>query len=318
MFTKLIVNTYKRALLTRHDPDGAIFYFSHTDFEGIECETFEFFGERGQRLQGYFYTKNVTRPDRLVIFEHGMGCGHRAYMSEIATLVEHGYTVFAYDHTGTLNSGGEHIGGFTQSLCDLDSAIKALKASGRCDGKRLAVIGHSWGGFSTMNIGAFHKDITHLVAMSGFVSPNKIITDMLGKMKKYAPAVFASEVAYFGGYAYADASLSLLQTDARALIIHSKDDPTVPYSRFLELEASLGDVERISFLPLEGKRHNPNYTADAVRYKDEFFAELTRFRKKSKKATEEEKREFASRWDWHRMTEQDADFWAKIFDFIDG
>ena len=317
MFTNFVVNTYKSALLTRHDPDGAIFYFSHTDFEGIECEPFKFTGEREQRLQGYFYTKNVTRPNKLVIFEHGMGCGHRAYMREIVTLVEHGYTVFAYDHTGTLLSGGDHVGGFTQSLCDLDSAIKALKAAGRCDGKSIAVIGHSWGGFSTMNIGAFHKDITHLVAMSGFVSPNKIITDMLGKMKKYAPAVFKTEVDYFGGYAYADASLSLLQTDARALIIHSKDDPTVPYSQFLELEEALEDVKRIEFLPLNGKRHNPNYTVDAVRYKDEFFAELTRFRKKNKNATKEQKETFAARWDWHRMTEQDTNFWAKVFKFID-
>ena len=318
MFTNIIISFYKKALLTRHDPDGAIFYFSHTDFDGVECEPFGFTGERGQPLQGYFYKKNVTRPDRLVIFEHGMGCGHKAYMKEIITLVEHGYEVFAYDHTGTLASGGEHIGGFTQSLCDLDRAISALKASGRCEGKRLAVVGHSWGGFSTMNIGAFHPDITHLVAMSGFVSPKKIITDMLGKMKKYAPAVFKTEVDYFGGYAYADASLSLLETNARALIIHSKDDPTVPYARFNELGKMLEGVERVELLHLDGKRHNPNYTEAAVKYKDEFFAELTRFRKKNKKASAEQKAAFAARWDWHRMTEQDPEIWNKIFDFIDG
>ncbi len=316
MFTNFIINTYKKTLLTRHDPDGAIFYFSHTDFLGMECEPFEFFGERGQRLQGYFYTKNLTRPERLVIFEHGMGCGHRAYMREIVTLAEHGYAVFTYDHTGTLASGGDHIGGFTQSLCDLDCAIKALKASGRADGKRLAVVGHSWGGFSTMNIGAFHRDVTHLVAMSGFTSPINIITDVIGKLKKYAPAILKSEVEYFGGYAYANSSLSLLETDAKALIVHSEDDPTVPYSQFAELRERLEGIERISFMSLNGKKHNPNYTEDAVRYKDVFFAELTKFRKK-KNITKEEKSAFVRSWDWYKMTEQDMDFWGRVFEFID-
>ena len=50
---------------------------------------------------------------------------------------------------------------------------------------------------------------------------------------------------------------------------------------------------------------------------DEFFAELTRFRKKNKNATKEQKEAFAARWDWHRMTEQDTNFWAKVFKFID-
>jgi dipeptidyl aminopeptidase/acylaminoacyl peptidase len=245
-----------------------------------------------------------------------MGCGHKAYMREIVTLAEHGYAVFTYDHTGTLASGGDSIGGFTQSLVDLDRAMCALKASGKVDGKTIVVMGHSWGGFSTMNIGAFHPEITHLVAMSGFTSPTNIITDVLGKMKKYAPAITRSELDYFGGYALADASLSLLETDARALIVHSKDDNTVPFHRFVELQERLKGVDRVRFMPVEGKKHNPNYTSEAVSYKDLFSAEHARF-KKNKRASKEDVAAFVASWDWYKMTEQDMEFWDTVFEFID-
>ncbi len=317
LFVNLILKIYKRTLLKRHDPDGSVFYYSPEDFEGLSSVPFEFPGERGQLLQGYFYRKNVTRPSRLVIFEHGMGCGHRAYMREISVLCERGYEVFAYDHTGTLESEGEHIGGFTQSLCDLNSAITALKDSGRLGERDIAVIGHSWGGFSTMNIGAFHPEITHLVALAGFISPRKIIGDMLGKMRGVADKAFSAEVERFGGYAYANAAVSLLETRARALIVHSKDDPTVPFSHLTELKSMLRGKVGVEFLELDGKRHNPNFTEDAVRYKDEFFSELTRLKKKKRLVNESERLEFAARWDWERMTAQDMEFWQRVFGFIE-
>ncbi len=318
LFEKLIVSTYKKSLLTRHDPDGSVFYYSGEDFPTLSVREFDFLGREGQRLQGYFYTDEAVKyHDRLIIFEHGMGCGHRGYMREIATIAAAGYPVFTYDHTGTLRSEGEHIGGFTQSLSDLNAAISALKESGEADGRRLAVIGHSWGGFSTMNISLFHRDITHLVAMSGFTSPRKIIGAFLSKLKGYIPAVFKTEADKFGPLAEADAALSLLTTDAKVLLVHSKDDPTVPYSMFSEIENAVKGRENIHTLSLEGKKHNPNYTERAVRYKDEFFAERTQLRKKKRLRTEEEKREFVARWDWEKMTEQDMDFWQTVFDFLE-
>ncbi len=319
LFENLIVSTYKSRLLTRHDPDGCVFYYSHEDFPTLSCREFEFLGDEGQRLRGYFYTDEAMKyTDRLVIFEHGMGCGHRGYMREIATICAAGYPVFTYDHTGTLASGGEHIGGFTQSLSDLNRAIYALKDSGEADGKRLAVIGHSWGGFSTMNIGALHRDITHIVAMSGFTSPKKIIGAMLGKLRIYLPKVFKTEVERFGGLAEADACFSLLTTEVKALIVHSRDDNLVPYYMFEELERATSGRENIRCVTLDGKRHNPNYTESAVRYKDEFFAERATMKKKKRLETEAQRREFVAKWDWARMTEQDMDFWQMVFDFLEG
>lgn len=317
MLKKIITNTFRSKLLVRHDPDGTIFYFSPEDF-GLSSRSFDFIGDRGQRLQGYFYTKDDPRADRLIVFDHGMGCGHKAYIREIATICEAGYEVFAYDHTGTLESEGEHIGGFSQSLADLDCAICAIKAAGIADGRKVSVIGHSWGGFSTMNVTAFHRDIESVVAISGFISAREMIECVLGGMKKYAPTLFALEEERFGPYAYADARLSLkLAKETRALIIHSKDDTTCPISHQEKLRAALGEGGRVSYLTVDGKRHNPNFTHDAVVYKDTFFAELTKAKKKKKLVSDEQKSAFIALWDWKRMTEQDTELWQKILNFIE-
>ncbi len=316
IFDRFIANLYKKKMLRRHDPDGSVFYFSPADFEGLKVEPFELVGNEGQKLQGYFYSINNTHPEKLVIFEHGMGCGHRAYMQEIMTIVNAGYLVFAYDHTGTCESEGEHIGGFSQSLADLDAVVTTLLKTDRCKGLRLSVIGHSWGGFSTMNIAAFHPEITHIVALSGYISVRGLIEGIFGRLRGCARKIFAEELSTFGVYALADARLSLYQTRAKALIISSKDDNVVPISYLRTLKKALAGRENISFLELDGKRHNPTYTVDAVDYKDAFFAELTKRRKKKLLSTDEAKREFVASYDFVRMTAQDPDVWDTILSFI--
>lgn len=317
MLKNLILKAFRSNLLVRYDPDGSIVYLTPEQV-GIQGRSFDFAGNRGQRLRGYFYTKGTPTSDRLVVFDHGMGCGHKAYMREIAAICERGYEVFAYDHTGTLESEGDNIGGFTQSLADLDHAISAIKAEGEVAGREIAVIGHSWGGYSTLNIAAYHPDITHVVSLSGFISTRAMISCILGKMQKYVPVLFALEAERFGPYAYSDARLSLtLAKNTKALVIHSKDDMTCPFTHFEKLREAIGEGKNVTYLAVEGKNHNPNFTSEAVAYKDRFFGELTRLKKKKKLSTEESKAQFVAKWDFIKMTEQDTELWQKIFNFIE-
>ena len=59
----------------------------------------------------------------LIIFVHGMGGGHTAYMTEIHALAQEGYLVLGYDNTGTMLSDGAELGGFPQAFLDLRHAI---------------------------------------------------------------------------------------------------------------------------------------------------------------------------------------------------
>ena len=185
IFEKKILGFYKKILLRRHDPDGSVFYFKKEDFDGLCSTDTSFLGDKGQRLSAHFYYRGEKRYDRLVMFDHGMGCGHAAYMREINEITKRGYTVFTYDHTGTLESEGESIGGFSQSLSDLDRAVKFVRSLVEYKDAKIAVIGHSWGGFSTLNISALHRIIPlkfHLKshpAESGFPMQVKLIIQIL-------------------------------------------------------------------------------------------------------------------------------------------
>ena len=129
IFEKKMLGVYKKNLLKRNDDTGIIFYYDYTDFDGLSAKPYTFVGNRGQQLRGNFYFYGEQRYDRLIVFEHGMGAGHRAYMREIETIARAGYTVISYDKTGCRESEGENIGSFAQSIADLDFCLRSLRES---------------------------------------------------------------------------------------------------------------------------------------------------------------------------------------------
>ena len=320
MLGKKIKTMYRAQLYAQADDTGNVFYFSAADFDGLGQVPFAFHASAGHRLQGYFYSYPHSIEGRIVVFDHGMGGGHRAYMKEIEMLARRGYLVFAYDHTGCMESEGAGTNGFAQSLCDLNDAISALRSDptyGKCD---ISVVGHSWGGFSTMNIVALHPDVKHVVALSGFVSVERMLRQMFGKgiAKLFYKRLWRIEQEANPVFVKYDACESLRGAAMPVLLIYSEDDPTVRAADHFEvLKAALDGKENVKFLFVNGKGHNPNYTADAVKYKDVFFKELTAKVKAKAPETPEQKREFIAKWDWNRMTAQDEKVWSVIFETLD-
>ena len=319
--SRQIEKIYKSTLFCRRDDDGALFYFKTEDFPGLKRTPHSFKTKKGHTLQGYFYHYrdfSEYDKDRLVIFEHGMGVGHRAYMREIEMLARHGYLVYSYDHTGCTESEGEHIMGLSGSLADLDACITALKSYGYI-ASGISVVGHSWGGFSTLNILGLHKDLKSVVAMSGFIS----LRDM---QKQVIPTIFAPfrsrlyEIEKEINPDYIDSSaISVLsQTEKDVLVIHSLDDDTVSAKlHYLRLKDALSSKGNIHFITLTDRGHNPNYTADAVKYKAAFFKSFKRRMKKEKMRDKAAHDKFLASYDWRKMTEQDEEIWQKIYEFLD-
>lgn len=312
----LLINTVKKFynsfVFKRCDDVGTAYYFSAKDFENLRTESYIFKGSNGQKLNGCFYYYDKPIKDRIIVFDHGMGGGHLSYMKEIEMLARHGYKVFAYDHTGCMQSEGENTVGFTQSLCDLDCCLKTLKSDEKYKNESFAVMGHSWGGFSTLNISAFHPDLTHVVVMSGPVSVEKI-TEQFGPIKNHIREI---ERQANPEYADCDGVKSLKNTNAKALLIYSDNDKMVNKEQnFDYLKSGLADRENTFILLEKGKDHNPNYTSDAVKYLGEYLALLNKNKKQLK--TPEQKKAFVESLDWNRMTAQDEKVWNKIFEVLD-
>ncbi len=319
LFEKQVLGIYKNMAYTRCDDTGTAYYFSAKDFEDLHVKNYPFRSSAGNLLQGYIYNYHNPIPGRLVVFDHGFFGGHRSYMREIEMLCKHGFTVFSYDHTGCMESEGETPNGMAQSLCDLNDCLNTLKSDNRFKDLDISVMGHSWGGFSTLNICALHPEVSHIIAMSGFVSVEMIIGSFFsGILKPYRKAVLALETKSNPEFVKYNAVESLSETKAKVLLIYSEDDKLCRKTpHFDTLKNNLSHKENIKFLLVPNKGHNPNYTEDAVKYLAEYTSSVNKMTKKKLLQTEEGKKAFVSSFDWKRMTEQDENVWKEIFRTLD-
>ena len=319
MLGKKVEQMYRARLHARADDQGLAYYFSAADFEGLTQTPFSFRASAGHRLQGYFYAYENPIEGRIVVFDHGMGGGHRSYLREIEMLARRGYRVFAYDHTGCMESEGAGTNGFAQSLCDLNDALNALKGDpvwGKC---AISVMGHSWGAFSTMNIAALHPDVKHIIAMAGFVSVERILRQMFGMgiAKLFYKRLWRLEQASNPDFVTYDAAETLRRVEAPTLLIYCVSDPVVKAQCHRDvLVKALADRPNVRFLSMGERGHNPNYTPDAAAYLAAYVTDLQKKLKAGALKTPEQKRAFVASWDWRRMTEQDEGVWQEIWDTL--
>lgn len=319
LFEKFVTGIFRKQFLSRCDDTGVASYFSHEDFPGLQQEGYSFPSSLGHTLQGYFYHYDNPIPGRLIVFDHGFGGGHRSYMKEIEMLCRHGYLVFSYDHTGCMESGGESARGLSQSLCDLNDCLNALKSHPEYRDFSLSVMGHSWGGFATLNVCRFHPDISHIVVLSGFVSVKLLLSQFFsGPLRGYQKGILAAEGQSNPNFVGCDAVSALKNTNANVLLIYSANDPLVKKKvHYDTLKKELSHKENIRFLLLPNKAHNPNYTEDAVRYLGEYTAAVQKQTKKKLLQTDTQKKAFRDSFDWHRMTVQDEALWEEVFKTLD-
>ena len=319
IFSKKIEALYRKAMFSRQEKSEAVFFFTPSDFPGLNDEPYSFTSSKGHTLAGHLYSYPSPTEDKIIIFDHGMGAGHLAYMKEIELLARHGYLVFAYDHTGCASSGGEGTGGFGQSVRDLDDCITAIKGDARFNGRRIAVVGHSWGAFSTMNIVRLHRDVTHIVAIAGLISLKQILKQNFpGPLGLYKKRLTEIERESNPNHYSLDAIESLKDSQVKALLIYSENDTFVKKAFHYDLLAeSLKDSQNVRLMLVEGKGHNPNYTKNAVRVKDEYFALLQKKLKEGALNDTEAQRKFASEFDFDAMTEQDEAVWDEILKHLE-
>lgn len=318
LFEKKIVNFYKSMMFTRYDDNGTAFYYSSDDFVGLQKMPYSFPSSKGHTLQGYLYSYANPRTGRIIVFDHGIGGGHLSYMKEIELLCRHGYSVFAYDHTGCMESGGSNTGGMAQSLCDLNDCIAEIKKNQRFSGADISVIGHSWGGYSALNISALHHDISHIIVLSGFVSVAECVNSFFpGILKIYSKSIMKIEREANPNFVNFDAVKTLAESNAKTLLIYSDNDTKCKKANYDSLYSALKNKDNIRFLLVKGKGHNPNYTADAVKYLGEYIRELIKLSRGRKLITAEQKADFISSFDWDRMTAQDQSVWKEIFNCLD-
>ena len=317
IFEKKIVEIYKQTAFCRCDNDGLAYYFTEVDFEGLNKVPYQFKSTLGHTLQGFFYYYDNYKDNKLIIFDHGFGPGHTAYMKEIEKLCKEGYKVFAYDHTGCMLSEGVNINGMAQSLHDLDDCVNEIKNNPEFSNLELYVMGHSWGGFSTLNIASLHKEVKKIVVLAGFVSVKDLIdSNFTGLLKGYRKAILEVETKANPNYVNFDGVETLKNSDVLALLIYSDNDHLCKRPHVDKLIKNLSECENVKILLEHNKWHNPNYTIEAVNYLNEYVNKKNKILK-NKELTEIEKTKFVESFDFNKMTEQDEVIWHMIFEHLE-
>ncbi|MBQ7599242.1 MAG: alpha/beta hydrolase [Clostridia bacterium] len=304
-----VVNTYRKNLLRRFDKDGAIPYYSPGDFPGLSCKEGSFKNSAGVEIKYFTYCYAGCSENKLILFCPGMGPGHTAYLTEIETICRAGFRVLTLDYTGCGESGGERLTSANAPTRDIMELLALLDPCGE-----IIPVGHSLGGYTALNIARLRPDVKRAVIISGFVS---ISDEMMGyfKLRPLANLVKKYEIRLDPEYGNADNRKYLAGTTDRLLWFHSTDDPMVNYRYNAGQVISLNNPN-IRVITVEHKKHNPNYSAEALETMNAWMGQYKRLISEKQLNTPEERKAFFADKPIGRMTSQDPAVISEILQFV--
>ena len=280
---------YNQVFGKRCDGDERLKYFSHEDFDGLKAAPVEFENDKGDTLRGAIYAKSgLQMPEALIIFSHGMGGGHRSYMTEINTFAQNGFAVLAYDNTGTFASDGNKLGGFCQGPSDLVSAINFARSHKALGNMKILLAGHSWGGYSVCQaLGNEDVKVEGAVTFGAPESGYQVIGAAMGEKLAFLTPVFKLAFRIFEGErAMVLSSQALANAEPTpVLLLHGKNDHLVPPA--VSAAENAKDLPHVKSVIFDSRYHNVYQTIESEIYMNETFAKINAT-KKNKNASEEE------------------------------
>ena len=260
----MIRTLYNKPFGGRMDSKENIYDYVKNQRPDFDRKEVSFLSNKGQQLTGYFYPP-CRQAKGLVIFAHGMGCGHEAYLAEISYLVAHDYLVFTYDGTGVQSSTGKNMIGLPQAPIDLKHAIDYLATVKELEGYATMLYGHSWGGYAVSSVHCFPLaiEIKGVVSSGGFQKTENVLKQhgkkVLGKrVNLFTPYIALYEAMLFGmGIGKVTGINGLSKTTAKVMITHSRGDYVVDYGdNYLAYYNQFCDNPRFTFLSIDNHCHN--------------------------------------------------------------
>lgn len=225
----------------------ARWFYDHYENEYPRSERIAFKSGKNT-LYGRVYGQENTKG--LIVFAHGIGCGHESYMDLILGMVDRGWRVFAYDATGSCESEGKGTKGLSQSALDLNQALKYVENDAELSKLPLFVMGHSWGGFASAAVLNFKHDIKAVVSFSGYYKPIAELYEEGDRQFPKAgillhPFIRFTNFITFGKYAGLSAVKGINKSGVPVLVCHGTNDTMI-------------SLEKSSIMSQKDKITNPN------------------------------------------------------------
>ena len=305
----IVSKVYINKFVCRYDKEVGVPYYVYTDFKGLNQEAYTFNNSKRIEIHYFFYYYANYKDDKIILFLPGLGPGHASYMREIETLAKRGYKVLTLDYTGCGESKGPYLGSLNAPTRDTIDLLNLLNLD-----KPIVVMGHSLGGFTALKVASLKKEINKVVVMSPIVTIRPMIFNA-SKSKFITHFVLKYERKVEKEYDKIDVPNYLKTTSDDILFIQSVDDPMVPYEASLKV-AEESNNPHIQTIKFENRKHNPNYTLEAVQYMNEVFGAFNRRVMDKAIATDEERIAYFKNVSIKRLTEQDQNVFNQIEEFI--
>ncbi len=305
----IIANEYLKKFVCRYNKDVGVPYFCYLDFEGLHQEASSFINSNNVEIRYFYYYYDNYQTDKIVLFLHGIGPGHTAYLREIEYLAKEGFKVLTLDYQGCGESKGDNLRSLNEPTKDVNDLLDYLKMD-----TEIVVIGHSLGAYTALNILSLRDEIIKGVVIAPFISIKSLVfhftkshfitSHILNYEMKAEPSYFDINLLSF-----------LKETSKNILFIHSIDDPVVPYENATKEVKEL-DNSNFEFIIENNKGHNPNYQKTALDYMNEVFDKYNVLLKKKIINTNEDKINYFKDVSLHKLTLQDEKIMKKIIDYI--
>ena len=306
----IISKQYIKNLVGRYDKQVGIPYYSYTDFKGLKQELFVFTNSKGIEIHYFYYYRDNFRKDKTILFCPGIGPGHTAYLAEINQLTKRGYRVLTLDYTGCDSSKGKYMGSLNMPTLDVNELLDHLKLD-----NEVVLVGHSLGGYTSLNSIKLRKEITKAVILSPFLSIETLLRSFI-KSSFVVKRILKYEQKTVGDYYGIDNLSYLKETKDKLLFIQSDDDPTVPYDISLKVVEGI-DNSCIKTIRMSNRKHNPNYTEKAANYLFKVLAKYNKAIADKKIKNDEDRINFFKGISIEDLTEQDEEVFNQISAFID-
>lgn len=289
-------------------------YFSAEDFS-ICCEKIAASYKGKNLFAAIYYSTPVADCKKVILFCHGMGAGHAAYMTEIATLAKYGYAVVAYDSIGCGQSEGKNIRGFYANVECAVAAYIAIKSNAQLKDKPVYLVGHSWGAYAAL-CATKYVAAEGVVALSGFNTPSRMLQDgAAGVMGDFLarlcrPFWYIINLCKFGFKGNSDAVRCIQKSGVPAFLAYGTNDTVIEAGNTPATKAKGVNIQSVIY---KGKGHNVYITDQAQKLTEELLSALS----PSRFASAEERKKYFAQFDFVAATREDEDVIKQITFFID-
>ena len=133
------------------------------------------FSSGKNQLQGFIDGRSNDKG--LVVISQGLGGTADSYFPMIMNFVDNGWRVLAFNNTGVGGSEGENTRGLTQSMIDLDAALRFVKGATSLKELPVMLVGHSWGGYAVCAALNNRHDVCAVVSFAGYNNGNETFTE---------------------------------------------------------------------------------------------------------------------------------------------